>query len=246
MTVSRFKKIFLTEFKQIFRVPDIYVIAFFLPVFVTLILRGIFSMNALPGSEYSVLEYSFGGIVSIGICGTGIMGLSSILSEYRHNGILKRFMVSPVSPLALMMSIYLSLMILSIFSSIAVMIEFYIMFSFTIQSSIFILIYLFAMIAIFSNGMLVASLVPNQRIGNVITMLIYFPTLFISGTTIPYEVLPDIVQKVSMILPMTHAIKLMKETALGIPVTDNILSILYLTITFIIFTLLSIKYFKWS
>lgn len=55
--------------------------------------------------------------------------------------------------------------------------------------------------AIFSIGILIAALAKNAKAASAIGNLIYFPMLFLSGASFPYEMLPKGVQKFSDILP---------------------------------------------
>lgn len=51
---------------------------------------------------------------------------------------------------------------------------------------------------------------------NAVTSLVYFPMLFLSGATIPYELFPSGLQKVANVLPLTQGIKLMKAVSMGV------------------------------
>lgn len=51
---------------------------------------------------------------------------------------------------------------------------------------------------------------------NAVTSLVYFPMLFLSGATIPYELFPSGLQKVANVLPLTQGIKLMKSVSMGV------------------------------
>ena len=48
------------------------------------------------------MEQSFGAVIAIGIGATGLMGLPLALADYRHKKVLKRFVVTPVSPAVLL------------------------------------------------------------------------------------------------------------------------------------------------
>lgn len=63
----------------------------------------------------------------------------------------------------------------------------------------------------FSLGMVIASLCKTVKIANVVTTFVYFPMLFLSGATIPFEIFPTFLQNVATILPLTHGIQLLKD-----------------------------------
>ena len=60
---------------------------------------------AFEGANYTFLEQSFGAITSIAICAGGVMGLPLVVSDYRSKHILKRFKVTPVDPIVIMLII---------------------------------------------------------------------------------------------------------------------------------------------
>lgn len=78
------------------------------------------------------------------------------------------------------------------------------------------------------------------------TSLVYFPMLFLSGATIPYELFPEGLQKVANIMPLTQGIKLMKAVSMGkdLPSAGSIV-LLLLAIT-VICSIISIKTFRWE
>jgi ABC-2 type transport system permease protein len=70
---------------------------------------------------------------------------------------------------------------------------------------------------IYSIGMMVAAISPNMKTANLLSSILYFPMLFFSGATLPYEVMPEVMQKVVDFLPLTQGIKLLKGISLGLP-----------------------------
>lgn len=65
-------------------------------------------------------------------------------------------------------------------------------------------------------GLLMAILCRTIKSVNAVTSLVYFPMLFLSGATIPYELFPSGLQKVANVLPLTQGIKLMKAVSMGV------------------------------
>lgn len=65
-------------------------------------------------------------------------------------------------------------------------------------------------------GLLMAILCRTIKSVNAVTSLVYFPMLFLSGATIPYELFPSGLQKVAKVLPLTQGIKFMKAVSMGV------------------------------
>ena len=63
--------------------------------------------------------------------------------------------------------------------------------------------WLLTFVSMFSIGLLMASLCTTVKAVNAVTSLVYFPMLFLSGATIPFELFPEGLQKASQVLPLT-------------------------------------------
>lgn len=81
---------------------------------------------------------------------------------------------------------------------------------------------------------------------NVLCSLVYFPMLFLSGATIPYELFPSGLQKLASVLPLTQGIKLMKAVSLGTQM-DSVWKMVTLLIGItLVCGCISIKTFRWE
>ena len=94
--------------------------------------------------------------------------------------------------------------------------------------------------------MVIASLCRTVKAVNAVSSLVYFPMIFLSGATIPYEIFPTGLQKVADVLPLTQGIKLMKAVAAG----RGVESVGYVLVLFFAITALccvvSVKTFRWE
>lgn len=106
--------------------------------------------------------------------------------------------------------------------------------------------YLLVTIAMFSIGILLASVAPNIKTANVLCSLVYFPMLLFSGATIPYELMSKTAQIIMDFLPLTQGVKLMKATSLGLPLSNVAFSVAVLIVVSIICYAISLKFFKWE
>lgn len=102
------------------------------------------------------------------------------------------------------------------------------------------------MLSMFSIGMMVGGIARDIKSASVIASLLYFPMLLFSGATLPYEVMPSSLQKVADLLPLTQGIKLIKASALGLPINDVVLPIILMILLSIICIGISIRFFKWE
>ncbi|MCI8826024.1 MAG: ABC transporter permease [Lachnospiraceae bacterium] len=237
------------ELKLNIRNMNMVIFAVIMPLIVLSILGFIYGTEpASQGAVYTFMEQSFGALCCISICAGGLMGLPLVVSEYRERKILKRFQVTPVSPAKLLVVeftiyvIYCIISMLTLFSAAALFCKI------KIHGSLLLFLgsWLLTMLSTLSIGLLVGGIAKNMKSASVIACILYFPMLIFSGATLPFEVMPFIMQKIISIFPLTQGIQLMKAAFLGLPI-DNVLfpAIVMGAVTLICFGI-SVKYFKWE
>ncbi len=92
-----------TELKLNIRNMNMVIFAVIMPVVVLVILGFIYQTKpAFPGAEYTFLEQSMSAVCTISICAGGLLGLPLVVAGYRERKILKRFRVTPISPVMLL------------------------------------------------------------------------------------------------------------------------------------------------
>ena len=238
-----------TELKLSLRGMDMFIFAICMPIVVLVAIGVIYgSKPAFEGANYTFLEQSFGAITSIAICAGGVMGLPLVVSDYRIKHILKRFKVTPVNPIVILLVQVTIYALYSLVSMISLFLVAKLFFKLNIQGSIlnFILGWLLVMISMFSIGIMVGGISKDSKIAGVIASALYFPMLIFSGATIPYEVMPNIMKNIVDVFPLTQGIKILKSATLGQPVENIIIPIFIMLIIAAICSIVAIKCFKWE
>ena len=247
--MKTFKTMLKNEMKLSLRDMNMVIFAICIPLVVLIILGVIYGNKpASPSAAYTFLEQSFGALTTIAICAGGVMGLPLVVSDYRNRKILKRFKVTPVSPVMILAVQVVIYTIYSVASLILLYIVSALFFGFHMGGSgiAFLGGYLLVMLSIFSIGMMVGGISPNSQTASVIASLLYFPMLIFSGATLPYEVMPSALQKVADILPLTQGIKLLKAASLGLPIENVFVPIIVMVVLAAICIGVSLRFFKWE
>lgn len=247
--MKTFKTMLKTELKLSLRGMDMFIFAICMPVIVIILLGIIYGDKpAFADAEYTFLQQSFGAVSTIAICAGGLMGLPLVVSDYRNRKILKRLKVTPVKPITILLVEIAIYCIYSLVSLALIYLEAFLYFDFQIMGNFlqFFISFVLVMLSMFSIGMMVGGIAPNMKIASTVASILYFPMLIFSGATLPYEIMPDALQNFANILPLTQGIKLLKGTALGLPI-DNILFPIGLMVAIIVIcTTISLKFFKWE
>ena len=143
---------------------------------------------------------------------TGFTSIPGAVASYRERGVLRRLRASPIHSNIVLLAwimVYtfvtlLAVALMLLFGRIAFGLRFE-----GVMGSV-ILFAIISMVSVFSLGFIIASLAPTVRVAETVGMAIYFPMIFLSGATIPVQVMPDTLTKITNILPLTHIVKLMQ------------------------------------
>ena len=247
--MKAFSVLLKNELKMSLRGLDMVIFAVIMPIVVLIILGIVFGQKpAFEGADYTFLEQSFGALCSIAICAGGVMGLPLVISDYRSKQILKRYQVTPIKPILVLLVEVTMYVIYSVVSLITLYIVAACVFGFKMQGSLglFLIGYLLVMISIFSIGMMVGGIAKNSKIAGIIASVLYFPMLIFSGATLPYEVMPASMQKIVDILPLTQGIKILKNATLGLP-TDNVTgAVIFMLVIAVVCSIIAVKFFRWE
>jgi ABC-2 type transport system permease protein len=159
------------------------------------------------GGNRQAVPYLLAEVLALTVMGS-FWGLSVQLVTFREQGILRRFRVTPVGASAMLASSLLSNYFLTLPT---IIIEFFLsrwvfhMSGLGNLTSVFVLVTL-GTISFASLGLIVASVTNTMQETQVINQIIWFVFLFISGATIPFPILPGMIQAIAVFLPATYLV----------------------------------------
>ncbi|MGN0351896.1 MAG: ABC transporter permease [Roseburia sp.] len=245
--MKRFWKLYLIEQKLAFRSGDMLLFGIAMPVGIMILITMI-AGSKMAGEGYTYLESSFASLIAVGICASAFMGIPLTIADYRDKKILKHFFSTPCSPVWILGSDMLCCAGTAMISAVSVSLVSVAFLGYEMRGNIlaFIGAWFLTLCSMFSIGLLMASLCRTVKSVNAVTTLVYFPMLFLSGATIPYELFPAGLQKIADVLPLTQGIKLMKAVSMGLKM-DSIWKIVVLLVGItLVCGAISVKTFQWE
>ncbi|MCI7767179.1 MAG: ABC transporter permease [Oscillospiraceae bacterium] len=246
--MKRFFTLLKNELILSIRDMNMVIFGIIMPLAVFAVLGIIYrSKPAFEGAGFTFLEQSFGAVCAVSICGGGLMGLPLVVSDYREKRILKRFKATPASP-ALLLGAELAVYILYSAVSLITLAAAGIIAGVKLSGSAaaFLGSWLLTVISTLSIGMMVGGIAKNTKQAGVIASILYFPALIFSGTTLPFEIMPEIMQKIVGLFPLTQGIGLMKSAFLGTGSESSLIAVLVMIITGAVCSGISVRFFKWE
>lgn len=196
--MKSFVTLFKNELKLNIRNMNMVIFAVIMPLVVLVILGFIYGTKPVAyGAAYTFMEQSFGALCTISICAGGLMGLPLVVSEYRERKILKRFQVTPVSPIKLLAVEFFIYVVYCLVSMLTLILVAMLIWNVRISGSwlAFLGSWLLTMVSTLSIGMMIGGVSKNSKSASVIACILYFPMLIFSGATLPFEVMPAVMQK---------------------------------------------------
>lgn len=188
-------------------------------------------------------------VFAIGILGNGLFGAGMRAVEDRETNVLRRYKVTPITPIPLLVASMVTGVILYLPSLIVLLVLANRLFGMAIPSNLFSL-FVFATIACVafrSIGLIIASVVNSSQESLILIQPLYMAMLFLSGVMVPISFFPEWLQIVTQFIPATY---LMTGTAgilqQGESVLQNWLSVVALLITAAIATFIATKLFRWE
>ncbi|MDI6861385.1 MAG: ABC transporter permease [Caldisericia bacterium] len=248
------KELIKIDFKLLLREFVVVFFSIIFPVAIILMMGGIYGNKPTPYfggfGSIDVMVPSYLGIV---LAVNGLMSLPLTLVEYRDKKILKRYMATPLKPIYVIISQIVVNFILTLIGFILLYLVGKSVFDLKFYGNIFLfsISFIFSTLSLFSIGFIIASLVSNPRTANTIAYIIYFPMLFLSGSTIPLENFPKFMLFISKFLPLTYIVDLFKRTWLNSDISwikINLslkLDFLVIILIMIVSLIVSLLTFKW-
>ena len=144
---------------------------------------------------------------------SAIMGLGETLADYRDRGILRRMRVTPLRPWQILTSHALTHLAMSVIGVALLVGVGVVGYGLHVPTSIgaTVLAVLASAVSMISVGFVLGALLPSVRTTQAVAAAIYFPAIFVSGALFPREVLPSFAQQIGNFLPMTYAVRAIRE-----------------------------------
>ncbi|MCU0247164.1 MAG: ABC transporter permease [Bryobacter sp.] len=205
--------------------------------------------NSFKAGQGGAINYVFASILVIGVIGNGLFGGGIRPVIEREMNILRRFKVAPITPLPILVASVVSGIAAYLPSVLLTFALSYSMYGMKVpQRWLSLLVFiLFAVIAFRAIGMIIASVVNSMAESQIITQLLYFPMLFLSGATFTIEALPSYLQIVAQFIPATYLHNGVQGMLLrNENLWTNRLPLAAMMLTTVLALLVSSKLFRWE
>ncbi len=197
----------------------------------------------------SYLDFVVPGLLAFSIMNIAIAGSGYNVVEYRRKGILKRLFVTPILPRDFIGGLVLSRLLICLVQLTGLILAAIFLFHVVFVGKMLSL-YLFILlgtVVFLSIGFCLGSIAKSQQAIIAIGNLVTFPQMILSGIFFPIDALPDLVQPVAKLLPLSFISTGIREIAInGASLLELVPQLVGVTIWAVITLVLSIRMFVWK
>lgn len=164
------------------------------------------------GSNLSYIDFLIPGILAfISIMGV-TMNLGRAIAGEKEQGVLKRIFLTPISNTEIILGNGIGFWIIGIVQTLIILFIAIVLFNFTLQGDIALLLFTIALNSIVAVGMglLISSQAKNSDQFQQIAMLTTFPMMFVSGVFFPLQAMPSWLQFIAQFIPLTYGVQIFR------------------------------------
>ncbi len=210
-----------------------------------------FTVKAISTKEkgLSQFDYVFSGLLGFSILSLGIFGPTSVFPRMKQNGILRRYHTTTLKVWQYFTANAISQMFVGVLSVALMFVVALSIFKLNMRGDYLSLLFvvLLGTATMFGIGLAVGGWAKNENQAAPLANLVSFPMMFLSGTFFPKFLMPEWLQTVASILPLTpinDALRLIVTEGKTLFELQN--ELLIIGAWFIAIYLIAFKVFRWE
>ena len=179
--------------------------------------------EAVSSKSVSYYDFILPGLVAMGVMNYSISGIAVSLSRYREQRILKRILATPLAPSHFLVAQVFAHLLLALVQAILILAVGILLFGGNVYGSIpaLLLLVTLANVIFLNIGFAIAGRASNPEAASGVANAVALPMMFLSGVFFPTSTLPDVMQKIVALLPLTPLIEAMRKISIdGATITD--------------------------
>ena len=204
---------------------------------------------SVDSTSLNYIDFLLPGIIAIAIMISAVIGLSTVLVDWRKRGILRRLKLTPMPLSEFLVSRVLASLALTLLQVVVLIAFGAVAFGISISPTAWaaVPVALAGALCFLAMGFTVGSMVNEPETADAVTNVITNPMMFLSGTFFPVSAMPVFVQSIAKVLPLYYMANGLRDAIvrdLGfMQVLPDVLVLLAVTG---VLTLVSLKTFRWE
>jgi len=166
------------------------------------------SKQLVTGDEIRYVDWLISGILAMNLMFSALFGVGFVIVRYRKNGVLKRLRASPLTAFEFLAAQVVSRLWLLIAISVLVFVGTDLFLDYRMYGSYLdlLIVFILGAMCLISLGLLFAARIASEELAGGLLNLISWPMMFLSGVWFSLEGVNPWIQKLALLLPLTHVI----------------------------------------
>lgn len=242
-------RLFVTQSKLYLREPLATFFTIFFAPLMLLLFGAIYGNDPSPYfGGYGTVDVSVPAYIGLIIVTVGLISLPVENASSRERGILRRYKATPLRPATYLAAYVLVYFFMTLLGIALLVLTGILVYQVRFDGNVFAVFlgFVLSTVSFLGFGFLLASVAPTARFAQTVGMVLAYPMMFISGATIPLEVMPESVRAVANYVPLTYVVKLMRGLWRGEPWGNHLLEVGVLLGLLILEVVLASRFFRWE
>jgi ABC-2 type transport system permease protein len=209
----------------------------------------LFQPESVDSASLSYIDFLLPGIIALSIMISAVIGLSTVLVNWRQRGILRRLKLTPI-PLPEFFAARITASLVVAIMQVAVLLVFgRLVFGVHISTTAWaaIPVALAGCLCFLAMGFAIGSIVSDPETGDAVSNVVTNPMMFLSGTFFPVAAMPVFVQQIARVLPLYYMTNGLRDTTVrGLPLSHVLSDIAVLLGMTLVLAAVALRTFRWE
>lgn len=198
------------------------------------------------------IDFILPGQLGFALLAASVFGTAFLFFNLRNQLVLKRFIATPVHPFSIILAECIARGIIQIGSACTLLLIGHFVWDYTLINGIWtfiniMILCIFALFTFLSYGFIIAAVAKSEAVIPPLANIVTLPQFIIAGTFFPVEQLPNWVQLISKVMPLTYFNDAIRNIAFnGSSLWDVKFDLAVLLFWGIVSYIIAIKTFKWE
>lgn len=246
--MNKLKGLFNLELKKTIRTPIIMFFSILAPQFFIYIQSSLSEEVIMNGQSIPSIDYSFPMFLYLAVIVVGIGNVGVGMSYNRLIKFFTRLKVSNVRAIDFIVANFFVQLSIAVLSTLLLFLSSILVLDMSLEGrnwTIFFLVFFLVWIMTYLIGIVLANIVKDAKTSQSVSLIVYFFLIFFSGVTYPIELMPELLQKISKLLPTYYGLRVLQEAWYINGNIDTTHLIIVIGSTVILFVI-SLKIFKFD
>ncbi|UCD92174.1 MAG: ABC transporter permease [Methanobacteriota archaeon] len=203
--------------------------------------------ESIVAGGFKYIDFFLPGMIAFTVMTNALFAQSSSSAEYRTRGYFKLLGTTPLAKWEWLLAKFLWYLIILLASVALMFVVSILVFGVRVTITPTAIILVFSGILLFvSMGMLIGMVSKDPESAAAIANAIGFPMMFLSGTFFPLEMMPDFLQGVARVLPLTYMSEGMRSTMIYGNEVGALINLAVVLVLGIVFYIIASKLMRWK